>query len=131
MEIWRKDHHSWRKFKSAIVSGLTFCSAVLVIAPLGLVFLYVLKSGIGAINLDFFTQLPKPVGTPGGGMANAIVGTLELLGLAAVVGIPVGVLGGIFLAEYGTARMNALLRFIADVLNGVPSIIWGVVVYGL
>jgi ABC-type phosphate transport system, permease component len=64
-------------------------------------------------------------------MANAIVGTLELLALASIIGIPVGVLGGVFLAEYGTARVNAVLRFIADVLNGVPSIIWGVVVYGL
>ena len=89
------------------------------------------KSGIGAVNLDFFTKLPKPVGTPGGGMANAIVGTLELLALASVIGIPVGVLGGVYLAEYGTARVNWVLRFIADVLNGVPSIIWGVVVYGL
>ena len=86
---------------------------------------------MGAVNLEFFTHLPKPVGVPGGGMANAIVGTLELLALASIIGIPVGVLGGIFLAEYGTARVNGVLRFIADVLNGVPSIIWGVVVYGL
>ena len=131
METQRKDHHSWRKLKSALISGLTFCSAVLVIAPLGLVFFHVLMSGIGAVNFEFFTNLPKPVGAPGGGMANAIVGTLELLALASIIGIPVGVLGGIFLTEYGTARVNAVLRFIADVLNGVPSIIWGVVVYGL
>ena len=131
MQTRRKDHHSWRKFKSALISGFTFCSAVLVIAPLGLVFFHVLMSGVGAVNLEFFTHLPKPVGVPGGGMANAIVGTLELLALASIIGIPVGVLGGIFLAEYGTARVNAVLRFIADVLNGVPSIIWGVVVYGL
>jgi phosphate transport system permease protein len=131
MQTRRKDHHSWRKFKSALISGLTFCSAVLVIAPLALVFFHVLKSGVGAINLEFFTHLPKPVGVFGGGMANAIVGTLELLALASIIGIPVGVLGGVFLAEYGTARVNAVLRFIADVLNGVPSIIWGVVVYGL
>ena len=131
MQIQRKGHHSWRNFKSALISGLTFCSAVLVIAPLGLVFFHVLKSGAGAVNLEFFGHLPKPVGVAGGGMANAIVGTLELLALASVIGIPVGVLGGIFLAEYGTAHVNAVLRFIADVLNGVPSIIWGVVVYGL
>ena len=104
---------------------------MLVIAPLGLVFFHVLKSGAGAVNLEFFTHLPKPVGVAGGGMANAIVGTLELLALASIIGIPVGVLGGVYLAEYGTARVNAVLRFIADVLNGVPSIIWGVVVYGL
>ena len=94
MQTQRKDQHSWRKFKSALVSGLTFCSAVLVIAPLGLVFFHVLMSGIGAVNLEFFTNLPKSVGVPGGGMANAIVGTLELLALASVIGIPVGVLGG-------------------------------------
>ena len=88
-------------------------------------------SGIASVNSDFFTKLPKPVGEAGGGMANAIVGSLELLAIAAIIGIPVGVLGGVFLAEYGSARVNAVLRFIADVLNGVPSIIWGVVVYGL
>jgi phosphate transport system permease protein len=70
------------QIQSALISGLTFCSAVLVIAPLGLVFFHVLMSGIGAVNLEFFTNLPKPVGVPGGGMANAIVGTLELLALA-------------------------------------------------
>jgi len=131
MRTGRTDSHSWRKLKSTCISGLTFCSAILVIAPLALVFFYVLKSGIGAINLGFFTHLPKPVGEPGGGMVNAIVGSLELLALASVVGIPVGVLGGVYLAEYGAARVNSLLRFIADVLNGVPSITWGVVVYGL
>src|SRR5947207_3001591 len=131
MHTGRRYNHSWRKFKSAFVSALSFVSAVVVIAPLGLVFFYVLKMGAGAINWDFFTQLPKPVGVHGGGMANAIVGTLELLALASVIGIPVGVLGGVYLAEYGTARANSVLRFIADVLNGVPSITWGVVVYGL
>jgi phosphate transport system permease protein len=131
MRTGRTDNHNWRKLKSACISGLTFCSAILVIAPLALVFFHVLKSGIGSINLDFFTHLPKPVGEGGGGMVNAIIGSLELLALASVVGIPVGVLGGVYLAEYGAARVNSLLRFIADVLNGVPSITWGVVVYGL
>ena len=82
-------------------------------------------------STGLFHQLPKPVGAPGGGMANAIMGSFELLGLAALVGVPIGVLGGVYLAEYGTVRANWLLRFVADVLNGVPSIIWGVVVYGL
>ena len=90
-----------------------------------------LCSGVGSLNLAFFTNLPKPVGETGGGMVNAIVGSGELLALAAILGVPIGVLGGVYLAEYGTARANALLRFVADVLNGVPSIIWGVVVYGL
>src|SRR5204863_88539 len=82
-------------------------------------------------NWDFFTKLPTPVGTPGGGMVNAIVGSLELLAFASIIGIPIGVLGGVYLGEYGSARVNSVLRFIADVLNGVPSITWGVVVYGL
>src|SRR2546430_5660867 len=121
----------WRKVKSALASALAFISAVLVIAPLGLVFFHLLKSGASSVNRDFFTQLPKPVGAIGGGMANAIVGSFELLGLAAIIGVPIGVLGGGYLAEYGSARANFMLRFVADGLNGVPSIIWGIVVYGL
>src|SRR5438552_5486615 len=124
-------NHKWRNFKSLLLQGIASVCALCVIAPLGLVFFHLIRSGVGSVNLEFFTHLPKPVGEAGGGMANAIVGTLELLALASLIGIPVGALGGIFLAEYGTARVNAVLRFIADVLNGVPSIIWGVVVYGL
>jgi len=127
----RKDRHRWRKFKSALVSFGTFAAAVAVIAPLGLVFFHLLVNGASSVNWDFFTQLPKPVGSPGGGMVNAIVGSLELLALASMVGIPIGVLGGVYLAEYGSVRGNSMLRFLADVLNGVPSITWGVVVYGL
>jgi phosphate transport system permease protein len=83
------------------------------------------------MNWAFFTQLPKPVGEAGGGMANAIVGTFILLGQAAVLGVPIGVLGGVFLSEYGSSRLNWWIRFTADVLNGVPSITWGMVVYAL
>jgi phosphate transport system permease protein len=124
-------NHRWRKTKSALVSGLSFLAAGLVIAPLAFVFFYLLKSGASSVNWNFFTHLPGPVGEKGGGMANAIAGSFELLGLASMIGIPIGVLGGVYLAEYGSARANSMLRFIADVLNGVPSIIWGVVVYGL
>ncbi|MGI9087051.1 MAG: phosphate ABC transporter permease PstA [Chthoniobacterales bacterium] len=127
----RGNQHTWRKWKSALASVLSFLAAILVITPLALVFFHLLRSGASAVNFDFFTQLPKPVGELGGGMVNAIVGSGQLLGIAAIIGIPVGVLGGVYLAEYGTARANALLRFVADVLNGVPSIIWGVVVYGI
>jgi phosphate transport system permease protein len=124
-------NHQFRKAKSLLASVLCSLSALLVIAPLGLIFFYLLQSGLGSLNVAFFTNLPKPVGEAGGGMVNAIVGSGELLAIAALVGVPVGVLGGVYLAEYGTARANAMLRFVADVLNGVPSIIWGVVVYGL
>lgn len=131
MDLGRTDNHTWRKIKSALASTIAFVSALLVIAPLGLVFFHLLANGASSVNWDFFTKLPKPVGVVGGGMVNAIMGSLELLGLASVIGIPVGVLGGVYLAEYGSARVNSLLRFVADVLNGVPSITWGVVVYGL
>ena len=126
-----ENNHRWRKIKSGLASTIAFVSAVLVIAPLGFVFLHLLASGATSVNWDFFTHLPAPVGEKGGGMANAIVGTLELLALASLVGVPIGVLGGVYLAEYGSARINWWLRFVADVLNGVPSITWGVVVYGL
>jgi phosphate transport system permease protein len=131
MNFGRVNNHTWRKIKSALASTIAFVSALLVIAPLGLVFFHLLANGASSVNWDFFTKLPKPVGVVGGGMVNAIMGSLELLGLASVIGIPVGVLGGVYLAEYGSARVNSLLRFMADVLNGVPSITWGVVVYGL
>ena len=131
MKATRQDNRYWRKTKSAFASAISFVCTLLVIAPLALVLFYLIQSGASAINWSFFTELPKPVGVAGGGMANAIVGSVELLILAALVGIPVGVLGGVYLAEYGTTRGNSALRFVADVLNGVPSIIWGVVVYGL
>jgi phosphate transport system permease protein len=125
------NNHRWRKIKSALASAISFASAVLVIAPLALIFFHLIRNGASSVNWAFFTELPKPVGVVGGGMANAIVGSFELLGLASLIGIPIGVLGGVYLAEYGTTRGNWALRFIADVLNGVPSITWGVVVYGL
>jgi phosphate transport system permease protein len=131
MQTRRSDNHGWRKFKSALASVVAFVSAVLVITPLGLVFFHLVVNGATSVNWDFFTKLPAPVGAVGGGMVNAIVGSLELLALAGAIGIPIGVLGGVYLAEYGSARINSGLRFLADVLNGVPSITWGVVVYGM
>lgn len=110
---------------------ITCACALLVVAPLALVFYRLLREGLGSINWAFFTQLPRPAGETGGGMANAIVGTLELLLIAAVIGVPVGVFGGVYLSEYGSSRLNRWIRFGADVLNGVPSIIWGMVVYAL
>src|SRR5437870_4114489 len=131
MHSGRADNHHWRKVKNALASAFTFVSGLLVIAPLVLVFFHLLVNGASSVNWDFFTHLPKPVGETGGGMANAIVGSLALLAFAGLIGIPVGVLGGVYLAEYGSARINSILRFLADVLNGIPSITWGVVVYGL
>src|SRR5256714_12460633 len=124
-------NHQWRKTKNALVQAFTLACALLVTAPLAFVFYYLVKSGIDAVTWDFFTKLPKPVGEVGGGMANAIAGTFVLLGIAAIIGVPVGVLGGVYLSEYGSSRLNGWIRFGADVLNGVPSIIWGMVVYAL
>jgi phosphate transport system permease protein len=124
-------NHRWRKIKNSGMQLFTCACALLVLAPLLLVFYHLIHSGIGAVNWDFFTKLPKPVGETGGGMANAIVGTFVLLGIASLLGVPVGVLGGVYLSEYGSSKLNWWVRFGADVLNGVPSIIWGMVVYAL
>jgi phosphate transport system permease protein len=124
-------NHSWRNFKNAFMQTLACVCAILVVAPLLLVFYHLIKEGFTSINWAFFTELPKPVGEVGGGMGNAIVGTFVLLAQAAVIGVPVGVLGGVFLSEYGGTKLNWWIRFAADILNGVPSITWGIVVYAL
>ncbi|HEY5040416.1 MAG TPA: phosphate ABC transporter permease PstA [Verrucomicrobiae bacterium] len=124
-------NHNWRKFKNAFMQALTFVCAILVVTPLILVFYHVIREGFSSLNWAFFTQLPPGPGEAGGGMANAIVGTLVLLVMAPLLGVPVGVLGGVFLSEFGGTKLNWWIRFAADVLNGVPSITWGVVVYGL
>jgi phosphate transport system permease protein len=123
--------HRWRKIKSSGVSILCMACALLVVAPLGLVLFHLLKEGASSVDWHFFTSLPKPVGEVGGGMANAIIGTLTLLGLASLIGVPVGVLGGVFISEYGSRRFSWLVRFVADILNGTPSIVWGIVIWAL
>jgi phosphate transport system permease protein len=95
------------------------------------VLFYVAARGLGGINLAFFTELPKPVGETGGGAANAILGSLELVGLACLYGIPPGVLAGVYLAEYGNGRFGQIVRFAADVLSGVPSITVGIFIYAI
>jgi phosphate transport system permease protein len=113
------------------MSWVAALSALLVLTPLVLIFAFLLVQGASAINVGFFTHLPKPVGEAGGGMANAIAGTLMLLGLASLFGLPVGILGGIYLAESTDRRMPWLVRFLADLLNGVPSIVIGIFAYAL
>jgi phosphate transport system permease protein len=124
-------HQHWRRLKSKAMTVLLCACALAVMAPLFFVIYFLLKAGASSLDWNFFTQLPKPTGELGGGMANAIVGTLELLAMAAVLGVPVGVMGGIYLAEYGSEMANTWLRFSADVLNGVPSIVWGMVMWML
>jgi phosphate transport system permease protein len=101
------------------------------LVPLAFILFYVIKEGAGALNVAFFTQMPKPVGEPGGGMANAIVGTLILIGLAAAFAVPIGCICGIHLAEYPRSRFSSIVRFAADVLNGVPSIVVGIFAYSV
>lgn len=126
-----KESHRRRKAVDALVRGACVAATGLALLPLGLVLYYVASRGIGAINLDFFRALPKPVGEPGGGMANALVGTLELVGLACLFGIPPGVLAGVYLAEFGKNKLGHVVRFAADVMSGIPSITVGLFVYGL
>ena len=124
-------NHNWRRFKNAFMQTLACACAILVITPLVLVFYHLIREGFTSINWAFFTQIPKPVGETGGGMGNAIAGTFVLLAQAAVIGVPVGVLGGVYLSEYGSSKLNWWIRFAADILNGVPSITWGIVVFAL
>jgi phosphate transport system permease protein len=111
------------------VGVLTLLSALVVICPLLLIFGFLLVKGASALSVDFFTHLPKPVGEPGGGVANAIVGSLIMIGLAVGVGLPIGIAGGVYLAESRDRRLPWVVRFIADVLNGVPSIVVGIFAY--
>jgi phosphate transport system permease protein len=118
-----------RRAIDATMSGLAAAAAGLVVLPLLLILGFLLWQGASAVNVDFFVHLPKPVGEVGGGMANAIVGTLILLALAAALGVPGGILGGLYLAESRDRRLPWLARFVADVLNGVPSIVVGLFAY--
>ena len=123
------NHYRYRQAVNKIVLGLTGLCAVLTLGILFFVLGYVAIHGIVALNWNFFTQLPKPVGETGGGMANAIVGTFKLLILASSIGVPVGVLGGIYLAEFGNNWLGFFVRYAADVINGVPSIVMGIFAY--
>ena len=115
-----------RRVASVAMVALTCVAAALAIVPLVAILGYLIKQGAGALSLDFFTSMPKPVGESGGGMANAIVGTLILIGIASIVGLPVGIGAGLYLAERGGTRLANLVRFLADVLNGLPSIVMGI-----
>jgi phosphate transport system permease protein len=113
------------------MTGVAVLTVILVLVPLFAIFAYLVYRGVGSINWAFLTQTPKPVGESGGGMANAIVGSMFILGLASVLGVPLGVGAGIYLAEFGRNRFGDAIRFTADVLNGVPSIVIGIVAYSI
>jgi phosphate transport system permease protein len=120
-----------RKIKSSIFMGLCAVSAIVVLVPLLSIFVYVVKKGAAGLSLSFFTGLPQPVGETGGGMGNAVLGTLTLIGIASAIGLPVGILSGVYIAEVGRGKTRDLVRFFAEVLSGVPSITIGVFVYAL
>ena len=120
-----------RRVRSSIMVGLMYVAAVLAVLPLILILIHLLRLGGGALNWAFFTQMPRPPGEHGGGMANAIVGTLILLGISSVVGLPVGIGAGLYLAERRTTPLATTVRFLADVLNGLPSIVMGIFAWEL
>jgi phosphate transport system permease protein len=120
-----------RKIYSRLFETLCALAVIVALIPLAMILFYVVKEGFGALNLDFFTKMPKPVGESGGGMANAIAGTLILIGIAAAFAVPVGCLCGIHLSEYPATKFSSIVRFSADVLNGVPSIAVGIFAYGI
>ncbi len=120
-----------RRVTDHVMTGVAVLTVILVLVPLFAIFAYLVYRGVGSINWAFLTQTPKPVGEPGGGMANAIVGSVFILALASVIGVPLGVGAGIYLAEFGRNRFGDAIRFTADVLNGVPSIVIGIVAYSI
>ncbi len=120
-----------RRFTNHLFTAAAAMASLLVLAPLFAIFGYLLYKGLGSVNWAFLTHTPKPIGETGGGMANAIVGSGLILAIASAIGIPLGIGAGIYLSEYGKSRYAQVVRFTADVLNGVPSIVMGIAVYAL
>ncbi len=120
-----------RKLLSSLFVAFCAGSVVVALVPLGFVLFFVVSQGVRAVNIDFLIHMPKPVGEPGGGMGNAIVGTLILTGLAAAMAVPIGIVSGIYMSEYAGTKLASIVRFAADTLNGVPSIVIGVFAYGV
>ncbi len=121
----------FRRFKDHLATFAAVAAVVIVLAPLVAIFVYLVYKGVGSINWAFLTQTPKPVGEAGGGMANAIVGSVLILAIASAIGVPLGIGAGVYLAEYGQGKFGKMIRFTADVLNGVPSIVIGIVAYAI
>jgi len=118
-----------RHLLSGGMIGITYLAAILATLPLLLILAHLLRKGASSLSLAFFTHMPGPVGQPGGGMANAIVGTLVLIGIASVIGLPIGIGAGLYLAEKKSTPLATTVRFLSDVLNGLPSIVMGIFVW--
>jgi phosphate transport system permease protein len=121
----------YRKFKSDLMMGLTVAATFITLVPLFLILGNLISKGASSVNLAFFTHMPAPVSEKGGGMANAIVGTLEVVGLAGLIGVPIGVGAGLYLAEHHASRIAQAVRLAADVMTGVPSIVIGIFAYAV
>lgn len=121
----------WRKAKSDLMMGVTVLATVITLLPLFIILAYLFAKGASSLNLAFFTHMPAPVGEKGGGMANAIVGTLELIALASLMGVPIGIGAGLYLAANRGGRLAIVARFGADVMLGVPSIVVGIFAYAV
>ena len=127
-----KLNFAWRKVKNNILTVLALVATAVVLVPLAAILAYLFYKGFSSLNVDFFTKMPSPPGEAGGGVANSIVGSGVVLGLASLIGIPVGIAAGVYLAEFGRGRiLGNAIRFTADVLNGVPSIVVGISMYAL
>ncbi len=120
-----------RRFASRFALGACVAATLVLLVPAVLLVVHLIAHGLPMLRPGFFVHLPKPVGEPGGGMANAIVGTLILVGLASAIAVPVGVAAGLYLAEFAEGRLASIVRYAVDVLGGVPSIVVGVAAYGL
>jgi phosphate transport system permease protein len=123
--------HTWRRIVSAAFVGACGLAVLIALVPLAMILFFVVSQGVQALNLEFFTAMPKPVGEAGGGMLNAFVGTLILIGLAGLMAIPIGIISGIYMSEYAGTAIATAVRFAADTLNGVPSIVVGVFAYAV
>jgi len=122
---------AFRKAKNHLMTLMMLAATAAVLIPLGLIFFHIMKMGLSSLSLDFFTQIPKPTGEAGGGMANGMAGSMIMIGMASLIGLPIGIFGAIYLAEYGGGKLSTGIRFAADVLSGTPSIITGMVAYTL
>jgi phosphate transport system permease protein len=125
------NHVVRRKIVSSLFVGFCAASVLLALVPLAFILFFLVSQGIASLNLAFFTKMPKPVGETGGGMANAIVGTLMMSGLGAIFAIPIGIVSGVYMSEYTGTTFASAVRFAADTLNGIPSIVIGIFVYGI
>lgn len=123
--------YSYRKFKNKCMKLILIILTIFAIIPLAIIFFHVIKSGSSALSYNFLTSLPAPVGQSGGGIANALIGSLTMISLASVIGVPIGIFGGTYLSEYPNGKLSSTFRFIVDLMTSIPSIVIGLYVYSM